>query len=68
MKLPEQVTFDIIKNAIECFDMIIVSYGNFSSIEAEADTARIMEDTQNTFRNLMNNMRVNLDEEGEEVL
>ena len=48
--------------------MIRVSRGNFSSIEAEADTAQIMEDTQNIFRNLMNNMRVNLEEEDEEVL
>jgi len=67
MKLPEKVTFDIIEDVIARFDNVRLWHGNFSSVEAEAEASRILEDTTGIFRDLMQSMRVDVEDADEDI-
>jgi hypothetical protein len=62
MKLPEKVSFDIIEDVIARFDNIRLWHGNFSSVEAEAEASQILEDTTSSLRDLMQSMRVDIED------
>ena len=62
MKLPVKVSFDIIEDVIARFDNIRLWHGNFSSVEAEAEASQILEDTTSSLRDLMQSMRVDIED------
>jgi hypothetical protein len=64
MKLPQKVASNIIEDVISVFLSagLIDSTSSFSSIEAEENAARALEDSKEEFRRLMRNMRMSTDD------
>ena len=67
MKLPEKVTSDIVEDAIKQFHSIRLWRGNFSSIEAEAEASQVLEATVSSLRDLMQSMRVDVEDTEEDI-
>ena len=62
MRLPQHVASEIIEDVISCFLSSGLVDGAFSSIVAEENAARVLDESTEKFRFLMSNMRRNVDE------